>query len=211
MFVDGSRCAQVTANDFDNVTIINIPTMERSSDERNIPPPIKFRVNGTERNIDDHGNVSIRAVGARISHIIRSHSSESIFLDVDPNQEPPESPPPIKGFSRNKRVIRRQGSLRDRSYSKLKRSFFTAANEKSTNLANKFVSSFRSKKERSNTIAQQFTDDGIEVMNISRLDSFGNPLGRSITSSSVPHSPSMTKKGGLSKSEFIQKHLISQE
>uniref|UniRef100_A0AC34PVW8 Rho GTPase activating protein n=1 Tax=Panagrolaimus sp. JU765 TaxID=591449 RepID=A0AC34PVW8_9BILA len=186
----------------------DVPSLAKSVEER-IPLPIKFRVNGTERNIDDHGNVSIRPVGARISHIIRSHSSESIFLDVDTNQEPPESPPPIKGFSRNKRVIRRQGSLRDRSYSKLKRSFFTAANEKSTNLANKFVSSFRPKKERANTIAQQSTDDGIEITNISRLDSFGNPLGRSITSSSVPHSPSMTKKSGLSKTSTAVSNALS--
>lgn len=210
MFVNGSHSVDSHAllTNFDNVTTINIPTMERpsarSADEASTPQ-IRFRVNGTERSIDDHGNVSARPVGGRISHLVRSHSDESIFIDIDkPQDEPPESPPPSRGFLRNKKVIRRQGSLkvRNRSYSRGKKSFFTAANETSSNLASKFVASFRLKnRDRSNT-GIQGNEEGIEMIGVSRLDSFGNP-SRPGPSTSVPHSPSMQKKN---KSKF-QKRL----
>uniref|UniRef100_A0AC35EVA7 Uncharacterized protein n=1 Tax=Panagrolaimus sp. PS1159 TaxID=55785 RepID=A0AC35EVA7_9BILA len=169
-----------------------------------------------EMNVDDHGNVTVdptdpstspqktssskTAAVSRLTYQFRCHSSESIFLEVESPTEPipPESPPtPTKGFLRNRRVIRRQGSLREggnsrrnRSQIRVPRSFLSA------NIAHKFVASFRQKTSR---IQQTSTDDGVEIVSVSRLDSFGNPTKRTgpTNSTSMPQSPNMSKKSSL--------------
>ena len=212
MFVNGPRYVQ--SHPPSNITTINIPTLERTTRLSDNIPQIRFRVNGADRNVDDHGNITIdgdttftpqqqlnNAAANRLTYQIRCHSSESIFLEVDSPTEPlpPESPPAqaSKGFLRNRRVIRRQGSLREgstrRNRARATRTFLSA------NLAHKFVASFRQK----TRIQQASTDEGIEIVSVSRLDSFGNPTKRmGPTSSSMPQSPNMSKKSSLAKSKF---------
>uniref|UniRef100_A0A914YWX9 Rho-GAP domain-containing protein n=1 Tax=Panagrolaimus superbus TaxID=310955 RepID=A0A914YWX9_9BILA len=230
MFVNGTRYVQ--SHPPSNVTTINIPTLERITRLSDNIPQIRFRVNGTDRNVDDHGNVTIdsldpasspqkicsssttnsSATVSRLTYQIRCHSSESIFLEVEsPSEEPipPESPPtPTKGFLRNRRVIRRQGSLREggnnrrnRSQIRTPRSFLSA------NIAHKFVASFRQK----TRIPQTSTDDGgVEIVSVSRLDSFGNPTKRTgPTSTSMPQSPNMSKKSSLSKTSSAVSNAFS--
>uniref|UniRef100_A0AC34FJ13 Rho-GAP domain-containing protein n=1 Tax=Panagrolaimus sp. ES5 TaxID=591445 RepID=A0AC34FJ13_9BILA len=221
MFVNGTRYVQ--SHPPSNITTINIPTLERITRLSDNIPQIRFRVNGTDRNVDDHGNVTIdssdptsspqkissssttnsaaAAAVSRLTYQIRCHSSESIFLEVEsPSEEPipPESPPtPTKGFLRNRRVIRRQGSLREGGNSRRNRSQIRAPRSfLSANIAHKFVASFRQK----TRIPQTSTDDGVEIVSVSRLDSFGNPTKRTgPTSTSMPQSPNMSKKSSLSK------------
>jgi hypothetical protein len=226
MFVNGTRYVQ--SHHPSNITNINIPTMERITRLSDNIPQIRFRVNGTDRNVDDHGNVTVdptdpstspqktcsskTAAVSRLTYQFRCHSSESIFLEVESPTEPipPESPPtPTKGFLRNRRVIRRQGSLREggnsrrnRSQIRVPRSFLSA------NIAHKFVASFRQKTSR---IQQTSTDDGVEIVSVSRLDSFGNPTKRTgqTNSTSMPQSPNMSKKSSLSKTSSAVSNAFS--
>uniref|UniRef100_A0A7E5A0H6 Rho GTPase-activating protein n=1 Tax=Panagrellus redivivus TaxID=6233 RepID=A0A7E5A0H6_PANRE len=205
MFVNGACYlrGQYPSSDL-NVTNIVIPTIERPASQ------IRFRVNGTDKSVDEDGNV---IAANRFGHL-RSHSSESIFLDPDDSATSADSPPaPTKGI-RNRRIAQRQGSLRDtrdrrnRSCSRGpsgKRSLLSAANE-TANRAQKFVASLRHKSRSSPN-----TEDCVEIVKVVRLDSFGNSPGRMVPPSSIsmPMSPNMVKKSGLSKTSSAVSNAFS--